>query len=113
MTSVQLNTIVCEISSTNTHNIIPAAIHSSPNPDIFTLDGTSNTSRTNNKPVAAFHCLFRGEDHMVKALADPQVFAAIRDMIDQTVQGIHLIGLGTQGLRNMYGEMSRLKMSKA
>ncbi|MGB7690592.1 MAG: TRAP transporter substrate-binding protein, partial [Pseudolabrys sp.] len=28
----------------------------------------------------------------------------IRDMIDQTVQGIHVIGLGTQGLRNMYSK---------
>jgi TRAP-type C4-dicarboxylate transport system substrate-binding protein len=52
----------------------------------------------------SLHFLFRGEDHMVKALADPQVFEAIRDMIDQTVQGIHVIGLGTQGLRNMYSK---------
>ena len=52
----------------------------------------------------SLHFLFRGEDHLVKALADPQVFEAIRDMIDQTVQGIHVIGLGTQGLRNMYSK---------
>jgi len=54
--------------------------------------------------VMSLHFLFRGEDHMVKALADQKVFEAIRDMIDQTAQGIHVIGLGTQGLRNMYGK---------
>mgnify|MGYP003693883633 CR=1 FL=1 len=41
---------------------------------------------------------------MVKALGDPRIFEAIRDMIDQTVQGIHVIGLGTQGLRSMYSK---------
>ena len=52
----------------------------------------------------SLHFLFRDENHMVKALADPKVFEAIRDMIDQTVQGMHVIGLGTQGLRNMYSK---------
>ena len=52
----------------------------------------------------SLHYLFRSEDHNVKALADPQVFAAIHDMIDETVQGIHVIELGTQGFRHMYGK---------
>jgi TRAP-type transport system periplasmic protein len=54
--------------------------------------------------VMSLHFLFRGEDHMVKALADPKVFDAIHDMIEQTAQGIHVIGLGTQGLRSMYSK---------
>ena len=33
-----------------------------------------------------------------------KVFEAIHDMIDDTVQGIHVIGLGTQGFRHMYGK---------
>src|SRR6202166_4306195 len=57
-----------------------------------------------NSATISLHFLFRGEDHMVKALADQKVFEAIRDMIDQTAQGIHVIGLGTQGLRNIYGK---------
>jgi TRAP-type C4-dicarboxylate transport system substrate-binding protein len=52
----------------------------------------------------SLHFLFRGPDHMVKALADQKVYEAIRDMIDQTTQGLHVIGLGTQGLRNMYSK---------
>ena len=52
----------------------------------------------------SLHFLFRGADHMIKALGDPKVFEAIRDMIDDTAQGVHVIGLGTQGLRNMYSK---------
>jgi TRAP-type C4-dicarboxylate transport system substrate-binding protein len=51
----------------------------------------------------SLHFLFRNEDHIIKALGDEKVFAAIRDMIDDTVQGIHAIGLGTQGFRYVYG----------
>ena len=52
----------------------------------------------------SLHFLFRSEDHNIKALGDPKIFDAIRDMIDDTAQGIHVIGLATQGFRNMYGK---------
>ena len=51
----------------------------------------------------SLHYLFRSDEHDIKALGDQKVFEAIRDMIDDTVQGIHAIGLGTQGFRHMYG----------
>jgi tripartite ATP-independent transporter DctP family solute receptor len=54
--------------------------------------------------VMSLHFLFRNEAHMVKALADPNVYQALHDMIENTAQGIHVIGLGTQGLRNMYSK---------
>src|ERR1700724_3408367 len=60
--------------------------------------------------VMSLHFLFRGEDHMVKSLGDQKVFEAIRDMIDDTVQGIHVIGLGTQGLRHLYGKKDIAKV---
>ena len=52
----------------------------------------------------SLHFLFRSEEHNIKAIGDPKVFEAIRDMIDDTVQGIHGIALGTQGFRHMYGK---------
>jgi TRAP-type C4-dicarboxylate transport system substrate-binding protein len=52
----------------------------------------------------SLHFLFRSPDHVIKSLGDQRVFEAIRDMIDQTTQGIHVIGLGTQGVRNLYGK---------
>ncbi|WP_024511467.1 TRAP transporter substrate-binding protein DctP [Bradyrhizobium sp. ARR65] len=70
----------------------------------FAIVSSANTSTISPQAgVMSLHFLFRDEDHIVKALGDEKVFAAIRDMIDQTVQGIHAIGLGTQGFRYVYG----------
>ena len=54
--------------------------------------------------VMSLHFLFRSEDHLKKALADPKVVKAMREMIDDTVQGAHVIALATLGLRNMYSK---------
>jgi TRAP-type transport system periplasmic protein len=71
----------------------------------FAIVSSANTSTISPQAgVMSLHYLFRSEDHNVKALADPKVFEAVRDMIDDTVQGIHVIGLGTQGFRHMYGK---------
>jgi len=71
----------------------------------FAIVSSANTATISPQAgVMSLHFLFRSEDHVIKALGDPKVFEAIRDMIDDTVQGIHVIGLGTQGLRNLYGK---------
>jgi tripartite ATP-independent transporter DctP family solute receptor len=71
----------------------------------FAIVSSANTSTISPQAgVMSLHYLFRNEDHDIKALGDPKVFEAIRDMIDDTVQGIHAIGLGTQGFRHMYGK---------
>ncbi len=71
----------------------------------FAIVSSANTSTISPQAgVMSLHFLFRNEDHNIKALGDPQVFEAIRDMIDDTVQGIHAIALGTQGFRHMYGK---------
>jgi tripartite ATP-independent transporter DctP family solute receptor len=71
----------------------------------FAIVSSANTSTISPQAgVMSLHFLFRNEDHNIKALGDPKVFDAIRDMIDDTVQGIHAIALGTQGFRHMYGK---------
>src|SRR5580698_10078644 len=71
----------------------------------FAIVSSANTSTISPQAgVMSLHYLFRSEDHNIKALADPKVFEAIRDMIDDTAQGIHAIALGTQGFRHMYGK---------
>jgi len=71
----------------------------------FAIVSSANTATISPQAgVMSLHFLFRGEDHMVKALGEPKVFEAIRDMIDQTAQGIHAIGLGTQACANMYSK---------
>jgi tripartite ATP-independent transporter DctP family solute receptor len=71
----------------------------------FAIVSSANTSTISPQAgVMSLHFLFRNEEHNIKALGDPKVFEAIRDMIDDTVQGIHAIALGTQGFRHMYGK---------
>ena len=71
----------------------------------FAIVSSANTATISPQAgVMSLHFLFRSADHVVKSLGDPRVFDAIRDMIDQTTQGIHVIGLGTQGVRNLYGK---------
>jgi len=71
----------------------------------FAIVSSANTSTISPQAgVMSLHFLFRSPDHVIKSLGDPRVFEAIRDMIDQTTQGIHVIGLGTQGVRSLYGK---------
>ena len=70
----------------------------------FAIVSSANTATISPQAgVMSLHFLFRSEDHNVKSLGDVKVFEAIRDMIDDTVQGIHVIGIGTQGFRHLYG----------
>ncbi len=71
----------------------------------FAVVSSANTSTISPQAgVMSLHYLSRSDQHDIKALGDQKVFEAIRDMIDDTVQGIHVIGLGTQGFRHMYGK---------
>ena len=71
----------------------------------FAIVSSANTATISPQAgVMSLHFLFRSEDHNIKSMGDQKVFEAIRDMIDETVQGIHAIGLGTQGFRHLYGK---------
>jgi TRAP-type C4-dicarboxylate transport system substrate-binding protein len=54
--------------------------------------------------VFSIHFVFRSEDHLKKALTDPGVAAAFKEMINSKVQGAHTLALGTMGFRDMYGK---------
>jgi tripartite ATP-independent transporter DctP family solute receptor len=71
----------------------------------FAIVSSANTSTISPQAgVMSLHFLFRSDEHNIKSLGDPKVFEAIRDMIDDTVQGIHAIAIGTQGFRHLYGK---------
>src|SRR6202158_1280143 len=58
----------------------------------FAIVSSANTATISPQAgVMSLHFLFRSEDHNVKSLGDPKVFEAIRDMINDTVQGSHVI----------------------
>src|SRR5580704_3104142 len=71
----------------------------------FAITSSANTAMVSPQAgVMSLHFLFRSEDHLTKAIADPQVSEAVKAMIEETVQGAHVIGLASLGLRSMYSK---------
>src|SRR5262249_26282164 len=71
----------------------------------FAIVSSANTATISPQAgVMSLHFLFRDEAHVIKALADPKVFDAIKTMIDETAQGLHVIGTGSQGVRHIYSK---------
>ncbi len=71
----------------------------------FCISSSANAATlTRQASVMSLHFLFRSEDHLVKALADPKVTQAVREMIEDTVQGAHVLAVITLGLRHMYSK---------
>jgi tripartite ATP-independent transporter DctP family solute receptor len=71
----------------------------------FAIISSANTATISPQAgVMSLHFLFRNEQHVVKALADSQVFDALKTMIDETTQGLHVIATGSQGVRHMYSK---------
>src|SRR5689334_1321567 len=77
----------------------------------FCLSASANAATlTPQAGVMSLHFLFRNEDHLKKALADPGVSQAFRTMVDETVQGAHVLGLITLGFRNIYSKREVKKL---
>ncbi|HET7033199.1 MAG TPA: TRAP transporter substrate-binding protein [Casimicrobiaceae bacterium] len=84
----------------------PQVLQLMKNGDIeFCISSSANAATlTPQAGVMSLHFLFRNEDHLKKALADPQVTKAIKDMVEDTVQGGHVLAVITLGLRDMYSK---------
>ena len=71
----------------------------------FVITSTANASTLAPQAgVLSLHFIFRDQNHLAKALADPAISRAFRDMVKDSVQGAQVIGLLTMGLRNMYSK---------
>jgi TRAP-type transport system periplasmic protein len=83
----------------------PQVLQSLKSGDIdFAITSFANTATVSPQAgVMSLHFLFRSEDHLKKVIADPKIAQAVREMIEETVQGAHVIGLATLGLRSLYG----------
>src|ERR1700756_2144263 len=54
----------------------------------FAITSSANTATVSPQAgVMSLHFLFRSQDHLRKAIADPAVAKAVREMIEDTVQG--------------------------
>ena len=71
----------------------------------FVITSTANASTLAPQAgVFSLHFIFRDQDHLIKTLSDPAVSKEFRTMIDDSVQGAHVLGLLTMGLRSMYSK---------
>jgi len=71
----------------------------------FCISSSANAATLSPQAgVMSLHFLFRSEAHLVKAIADPKVVQAVKDMVEDTVQGGNVLALITLGLRDMYSK---------
>src|SRR5258708_1333100 len=71
----------------------------------FIISSTANAATVSPESgVMSIHFIFRSEDHLKKALADPKLVGAVRKMFDDTVKGAHVLTVPTLGLRDLYGK---------
>ncbi len=71
----------------------------------FMISATANAATLSPQSgVLSIHYLFRSEDHLIRAIASPQLVKAVIAMFDDTVKDAHVLTLSTLGLRNLYGK---------
>ena len=71
----------------------------------FVISSTANGSTLSPQlGVMSIHYLLENDQHLIKAIASPELNAAVRQLVRETVQGAHVITLQTLGLRNLYGK---------
>jgi TRAP-type C4-dicarboxylate transport system substrate-binding protein len=71
----------------------------------FVMLSTANASTAQPESgVFSIHFIFRDEKHAIKVLGDPKVIAAMKELYAAKIKGAHMLGLGSQGLRHMYGK---------
>ena len=71
----------------------------------FVLLSTANASTAQPESgVFSIHFIFRDETHAIKVLGDPKVIAAMKELYAAKIKGAHMLGLGSQGLRHIYGK---------
>jgi TRAP-type transport system periplasmic protein len=71
----------------------------------FVLLSTANASTAQPESgVFSIHFIFRDEKHAINVLKNPGVIAAMKELYAAKMPGAHMLGLGSQGLRDMYGK---------
>lgn len=71
----------------------------------FVMLSTANASTAQPESgVFSIHFIFRDENHAIKVLGDAKVIAAMKELYAAKMKGAHMLALGSQGLRHMYGK---------
>jgi TRAP-type transport system periplasmic protein len=78
----------------------------------FVMLSTANASTAQPESgVFSIHFIFRNEAHAIKVLGDPTVIAAMKELYATKIKGAHMLALGSQGLRHMYGKKAIQKVA--
>jgi tripartite ATP-independent transporter DctP family solute receptor len=78
----------------------------------FVMLSTANASTAQPESgVFSIHFIFRDEAHAIKTLGDAKIIAAMKDLYAAKMKGAHMLGLGSQGLRHMYGKKAVQKVA--
>jgi len=71
----------------------------------FIITSTANAATVSPESgVMSIHFIFRSEDHLKKAIGNPELVGAVRKMFEDTVKGAHVLTVLTLGLRDLYGK---------
>ena len=77
----------------------------------FMISSSANASTVAPQSgVMSLHYLFRDENHLKRAIADPKVVEALKAMIGESVQGARILCVETLGLRNIYSKTEYRKV---
>jgi len=78
----------------------------------FVLLSTANASTAQPESgVFSIHFIFRDEGHAIKVLGNPEVIAAMQELYAAKIKDAHMLALGSQGLRHIYGKKPVQKVS--
>jgi tripartite ATP-independent transporter DctP family solute receptor len=78
----------------------------------FVFISTANASTAQPESgVFSIHFIFRDEAHAIKVLGDAKVIAAMKELYAAKVKTAHMLGLGSQGLRHIYGKKPLQKVA--
>jgi tripartite ATP-independent transporter DctP family solute receptor len=78
----------------------------------FIITSTANgATLTPQMGVLSLHFLFEDEHHLAKAIASKELNDAMKQLVDETVQGAKMLTLLTLGFRNLYSKQEVTKVA--
>ena len=78
--------------------------------DLVMLSTANASTAQPESGVFSIHFIFRDEAHAIKVLGDPTVIGAMKELYAAKIKGAHMLALGSQGLRHMYGKKAIQKV---
>ena len=72
--------------------------------DFAIISSANSATLSPESGVMSIHFIFKSEEQLVHAIAEPRLIAAVKKLFDTTVKDAHVLALATLGLRDIYGK---------